>query len=259
MRPLFALLLGLLAFWSAASGAAAGDVVRLEPRPGVVLPIFALPRAGASHTVVLLSGGKGGFGRIEDGRPSSGNFLVRSHDLFASAGFNVIVVGRSKDSDDWDGHVRTSAEHVRDLAAVVEYARKTWPVPVWMIGTSMGTISTTAAAIGFGNDALAGIVLTSSVLGYKWPGAVPRQALDRIRIPVLVYHHAADACKACAPHEAPNVIAGLVNAPVKKLILAEGGSEPQGDPCEAFHRHGFIGMEGQAVEAIAAWIRAPRS
>ena len=39
--------------------------------------------------------------------------------------------------------------------------------------------------------------------------------------------------------------------------MLDGGGEPQGAACEALHWHGFIGMEKQAVDAIAAWIAAP--
>jgi hypothetical protein len=53
----------------------------------------------------------------------------------------------------------------------------------------------------------------------------------------------------------PDILAGLTNAPVKKLVMASGGADPRGNPCEAFHWHGFIGMEKEAVGEIAAWIR----
>jgi hypothetical protein len=48
---------------------------------------------------------------------------------------------------------------------------------VWLVGTSRGTISAVAGAIAFGNEDLAGIVLTSSVTSVKRTGAVPAQKL----------------------------------------------------------------------------------
>jgi hypothetical protein len=55
----------------------------------------------------------------------------------------------------------------------------------------------------------------------------------------------------------PRIFAGLQNAPVKKLIMVNGGSNPTGSACEALHWHGYIGMEVEAVDLIAAWVRQP--
>ena len=52
------------------------------------------------------------------------------------------------------------------------------------------------------------------------------------------------------------VLAFLVNATRKELILLDGGSGAGGNPCEAMHHHGFIGQEKEAVTRITSWIRA---
>lgn len=104
---------------------------------------------------------------------------------------------------------------------------------------------------------MAGVVLTSSVVSYKKPGAVPKQELDRIKVPVLVLHHAKDACPWCQPHEVPPILRGLKNAPIKKEIMVSGGENPTGNVCEALHWHGFIGAEREAVDLIANWIKNP--
>jgi hypothetical protein len=44
------------------------------------------------------------------------------------------------------------------------------------------------------------------------------------------------------------ILKGLSNAPVKKLMMVDGGSDPTGDECDAQHWHGFIGMEREAVD-----------
>ena len=98
----------------------------------------------------------------------------------------------------------------------------------------------------------------SSIVNFKIAGAVPKQALGDIKLPVLIYHHQDDACKRCQPHEVPNILAGLKNAPVKKLMMVSGGaSNPPGPVCEALHWHGFIGIEPQAVADITAWMTKP--
>ena len=38
--------------------------------------------------------------------------------------------------------------------------------------------------------------------------------------------------------------------------LLSGGDPPKSDPCEAMSQHGFLGIEGQAVDAIAKFIKA---
>lgn len=245
--------------WLGIGGLAWADdaLIRIPTRAGVTVPVYWMPRAQASATVVLLPGGAGGLGKLVDGKPDSLNFLVRSRDDFAAQGFNVAIVGKPSDKEDLDTGYRISAEHVGDLRTVVEALKQRATAPMWLIGTSRGTVSATAAAIAFGKDELAGIVLTSSITNLRFPGAVPSQKLDDIRIPVLVMHHARDACRACRPHEVQWILRGLSNAPVKKQLIVDGGGNPSGDPCEPLHWHGYIGMEKQAVELIANWIRQP--
>ncbi|MBC8007070.1 MAG: alpha/beta hydrolase [Prolixibacteraceae bacterium] len=234
-----------------------GKVVRVETR-GVFVPIYTIWKEGAVATVVLYSGGGGGYGKIgDDGWPSSKNFLIRSAKLFATHPFNVILVGRASDVSDLDGMARTGDSHDQDNQAIFRSIKAKSAAPVWLVGTSMGTISATSAAIRNGGPNVAGIVLTSSVTSYRTKGAVPTQELDKIKVPVLVVHHERDACKICLPHEAKNIVSGLKNAPIKKTIFVNGGSGESGDPCEALHHHGFIGMEKEVVDLTAAWIQNP--
>lgn len=239
------------------SPAAADDrVVALETRPGVRLSSYFMPREGARANLLLLTGGAGGIG-LKDGVPTSENFLVRSRDRFAAAGFNVFIMGRPADRADLDAAFRTSAPHIEDLRQAVAFLRSENGLPVWLVGTSRGTISGTAGAIALGKD-IAGLVLTSSVTDFSTPGAVPTQQLDAIRVPTLVVHHARDACRICQPLELPRIMDGLANAPVRKLLVFDGGGNARGNPCEPLHWHGFIGMEAEAVAAIAAWIADPQ-
>jgi hypothetical protein len=53
---------------------------------------------------------------------------------------------------------------------------------------------------------------------------------------------------------AARITEGLVNARAKKLELVQGGSGVSGPPCEPMHYHGFVGMEQQVVDTIAAFI-----
>jgi pimeloyl-ACP methyl ester carboxylesterase len=236
--------------------AAEDKIIKLETRPAVSVSFYYMKRDGAVATLVLLPGGGGGIG-LRDGVPTSRNFLVRTRDNFAAHGFNLAVVIRPSDKElDYDA--RVTPEHIKDLREVVGHVKKDTGLPVWLIGTSRGTVSAAAAAIAFGNEELAGIALTSSVTSRKRTGNLPGQRLEAIRIPVLVVHHEKDACSVTIPTHAPWIIDGLKNAPVKKLVMVSGGSNPMGDPCENQHWHGFIGMEKEAVEIVAGWIKNPK-
>ena len=250
---LFIVCLGLL---GAPVAAEAGTMVKLPTREGVVTTLFWEPAANAKATLLLFPGGGGGFGKVEEGRATSGNFLVRSAPLFVAKGFNVAIFGRPSDLRELDYTDRTSEAHMADVRKVLDFIKTRSDAPVWLVGTSRGTISATAAAIHLQGE-VAGLVLTSSVVSYNKPGAVPKQDLAAIKVPVLVLHHEKDACPLCRPYEVPAILRGLKNASVKKLVMVQGGENPTGDPCEAFHWHGFIGMEQEAVDIITDWIARP--
>jgi len=233
-------------------------LVTIDTRPDITVSFYYMKREGAKASIVLLTGGSGGIG-VKNGIPTSNNFLVRSRDYFTTNGFNVAVVGKPSDKDDLDGSFRSSAEHIEDIKKVIAYLKKDAGIPVWLVGTSMGTISAAAVAISVGKDELGGIVLTSSITSMKKVGAVPYQKLENIRIPVLITHHELDACKVCVPGDAPQIVRGLKNAPVKKEVYVNGGANPKGDPCQALHWHGFIGMEKEMVDIISDWIKHPSS
>lgn len=238
---------------------APGAVQRIATRDGVTVPVFLVRRPDAVATVVLFSGGGGGYGKIgDDGWPASGNFLIRTGKLWAKHPFNVAMVGRPSDGIDLgDGAIRAGDAHAADYQAVFRAIKQDTPLPLWAIGTSMGTISVAAAATRDEGKSLAGIVLSSSITANKIQGAVPAQRLDQIRVPTLVFHHQNDACGVCKPNDAKRIEAQLKNAPVRKTVLVSGGSGMTGNECGPFHYHGYVGMEEQAVDLIANWILKP--
>jgi hypothetical protein len=234
-----------------------GNIERVQTR-GVVVPIYTVWKEGAVATVVLYCGGGGGYGAIgEDGWPGSRNFLIRSAKVFAAHPFNVVLVGRATDVPNLNGPARIGDDHDQDNRAIFHAIKAKSAAPIWLVGTSMGTISVAAAAIRDNEHVIAGIVLSSAVTSYRIRGAVPTQELEKIRVPVLVVHHENDACKLCTPYEAKGIAGGLKNAPIKKTVLVHGGGEPSGDSCEPMHYHGYIGMEKEVVGLIAAWIKSP--
>ena len=259
-RALFLLL--LVAFTACA--AAADRLVFVDTRPGVRVGFWLMERPGATATLMLLPGGEGGIGAVKGGPPRSKNFLVRSRDLFAAEGFNLAVVGKPSDHDDMTLEFRASPEHVEDLRVIAAKLRAELGVPVWLVGTSRGSVSAAAAATRLDAALVAGIVLTSSITDARMGPAVTSLPLADIRVPVLVLHHQRDACRLSDPRDAHLIVEALANAPVKKLLLVDGGSWPYGPACEPMHYHGYNGMEAEAVKDIARFIsgasaRTPRS
>jgi len=250
---------GAIAFVAAlaSTGAlGAGHMVSIDTRPGVRVGCWMMERPDAVAAVVLLPGGAGSIG-MKGGVPTSTNFLVRSRGMFAAAGFDVAIVGKPSDRDDLDLAFRAGPEHVQDLKRVVERVRADTGKPVWLVGTSRGTVSAAAAAIALG-PAIDGVVLTSSITDPALPQSVQNLDLARIRVPVLVLHHKRDACRATPPEQAPRIVEGLANASAKRLVMVDGGSGAHGGWCQPMHWHGYIGMEQQAVDAIADFIRDRR-
>jgi pimeloyl-ACP methyl ester carboxylesterase len=246
----------LMAALALAAGAAFGadQLVKLDTRAGVRTDYWWMERPDASAVLLLIPGGAGGMG-MRHGAPASTNFLVRSRDRFAAAGFDVAILGKPSDHADMDLAFRASPAHVEDLRQVVERVHAESGKPVWLVGTSRGTVSAAAGAIGLG-DAIAGIVLTSSITDPLEPNAVENLALERVRVPVLVVHHELDSCPVTPPQEAHRIVDKLADAPAKKLLLVDGGGPAYGPRCAPMYFHGFIGMEQQVVDAIAAFVRA---
>jgi len=239
--------------------AAHADELLIIPTRTVTTSYWWMPRERAIANLILFSGGAGGIG-YREGKPQSGNFLIRSREYFATgnpqAAFNVALMGNASDMRQLDDHHRVSREHMQDIAAVIAQIRTQNALPIWLIGTSLGTISAAAAAIELGS-AVDGVVLTSSYVRFKSRYSVPQQDLSKIKIPILVMSHEQDSCRVTLPREMKYIMENLTEAPIKKLLLLTGGDNPRGDECGAFHWHGFIGMEARAANVVTDWIRQP--
>ena len=249
----------ILAFWLlSATSALAQQIVDIPTRPGVTQRLLVLTPGNAKATLIMLPGGHGGLQIFPNGgmKWGEGNFLVRTRQLFADQGFNVVVVDAPSDrqAPPFLGGLRQRQEHANDLKAVIAWARETHKLPVWLVGTSRGTQSAGYVVTELsGADGPDGMVLTSTILTDPKGRAVPMMPLEKIRIPVLVVHHEEDGCSHCAFTGTPSLIDKLSNAPRKQLLAFKGGRNI-GDPCESQAFHGFNGIENEVVQQIAAWI-----
>lgn len=261
-RPRFlaGLVLGLTtSLWVNTLGAAPrSEVVDIPSRPGVTVRTQVIAPEQPRAAVVLLAGGHGGLQLNTQGRPTwgAGNFLVRIRETLAARGLLVALVDAPSDRQQppflagW----RQTPEHAQDMASVMAWLRHQAPLPVWLVGTSRGTQSAAFVATelpsGIGPD---GLVLTATILRDDKGRAVPRMPLDRLRMPVLVLHHEADACGHCPASDLPALMNALSASSRKALQTMQGGHD-RGDPCEAAAHHGFNGLDDEAAQFIADWI-----
>ena len=234
-------------------------VVDIPTRPGVTQRFVYLAPESPKAAVILFAGGHGGLqiSRAGSFRWGEGNFLVRTRQLFEKNGLSVAVVDTPSDRETapFLGGFRQRPEHVADIKAVIAWLKQQANVPVWLVGTSMGTLSAAfiATQVGPGDGGPDGLVLTSSILSLDVGRPLPAMPLQNIAIPVLVVHHEKDGCNLCAYSQIPRLMEKLSSTPRKELVTYKGG-ENRGDPCEAFAYHGFNGLEKDVVAKIAEWI-----
>jgi pimeloyl-ACP methyl ester carboxylesterase len=226
-------------------GAWAQDRLDVPVRPGVTEPVYLTPAVKPVGTVVLFPGGSGVVGAVRN------NFLLRVAPRFNEAGFNVAVVDTPSDVPGGMGwQFRAGAEHGRDVAAIVTAVKARFPAPLWLIGTSRGSVSAGNGAVVAGPGAVAGVVLTSSV----WMRGMPQIAAERIKVPVMIVHNRDDGCSESPFDGVEPFRARLTAAPSLKFLPVSGGSS-RSEPCQAMSPHGYLGIEDQAVGPIVAWMR----
>jgi predicted alpha/beta-hydrolase family hydrolase len=255
-RRALALVAGALYVLSAGLADAANDVRTIPSRTGVTQSFILVRPAGPPvAAVVLFAGGNGALGLGAGRLMLGGNFLVRNRGRFAQHGLLVAVVDAPSDHAVLDGF-RTSAAHADDVKAVLAALRAEAAVPVWLVGTSMGTVSAANAAARLTTGGPDGLVLTSTVTrqGRERPESIGDVRLKDIRVPTLVVHHRHDACPGTPYADMVGLLRDLKETQRHELLTFDGGDAPQSGPCEARAAHGYIGLDAEVVDAIARWI-----
>jgi hypothetical protein len=139
----------LLAAAAGPAHAASANLVSIQTARGVQQAfILVSPSQKPVGSVILFAGGDGALGitGAESMKWGAGNFLVRTRNMFAARGLMVAVVDAPFDHKDGMNAVfRMSPGHARDIEAVAVHLKKQADVPVWLIGTSMGTFSAAGA------------------------------------------------------------------------------------------------------------------
>lgn len=254
-------LLGIIALLVSGLPVYGQEIVTLSARPGVTQTFFIASLPKDPQAIAILFPGSGGFIRIrrEDDKIKFGddNFLVRSRREFLNRGVIAAIVDAPSDQQRNSGmtdEFRKSEQHFTDISAVADNVGKRFSsLPLFLIGTSRGSVSAAALGARFGSR-IAGVVLTASI--FRPAGRQSREPgsglggfdFSTIKTALLFVHHVNDQCSITPYGDAARL------ADRYPLISVFGGRSPQSDPCEALSAHGFFGKEPETVEQIVNWM-----
>jgi len=268
--PLFALPLAFSAFAQQPPGQLKQEAVAIEVRPGVTITYLGLvDREAPKAAVILLAGGKGALKLAPSGSIGdlSLNFLIRSRGQFAREGLYVAALDAASDRQaGMDGAYRLSQQHAREIGQVIADLKNRIGVPVWLVGTSAGTLSTAGAGARLASqDQLPrphGIVLTSTMTQLDRAGYCGKSVYDAslsvFTGPVFIVSHQDDGCQ-CSPGSpviGATLLARFTGSSTKEHKVFTGGASPLSGPCDARAPHGFFGIENDVVKTIADWIKS---
>ena len=238
----------------------ANIAVDLKPREGITLRVAVIVPEAPRAVVILFSGGGGKLGIKRNGKiKRDGNFVIRTREMFARAGFVTMVPDVPSDRKKSPGlhGFRHVSDYTEDLRALMRHARTSYKLPVWVLGTSAGTISVAHAGARLsGPDRPDGLVFTASITkNSSHESHVLDFDLGKYTGPSLIVHHQQDGCRVTPASGAGDIKDKLEKASIAEVRLYEGG-DPQGGYCQAQHYHGFHGIERKVVGDIVKWMLA---
>jgi len=258
--------------------------VTAEGLPVTVDYFVNWPAGGAAPKAVVVLIGGGDLNMLIRGNPATGagdttgggnNFLVRTAQLFADAGYLTVALDRpvpgpivppgSTDATTATDLYRVSVDHAVDILAVLK-TLNTRNLPVFLAGTSRGALSVVAQ-----NRIAAGIAASSAVtidmadsgrrLYVGRPDA-PMLLPQFVHRPAHVLWHENDGCSGTPPAGSRALYDSLAAAGVDaafdtarggvRVTAAGNGVSP--DVCGALNFHGYMGIENTAVGFITTWL-----
>jgi hypothetical protein len=234
------------------------DVIRaLQVSGGWQQRVLYLRPKSSVGTIVMLPGGAGNVSIDANGDLAHDkNFVVRTRDQWLLRGY-ALVIPDAVNGQNMRG-VRSSPEYARTVQTLVDFAHTEMPGPVFLLGTSQGSIAAVNGAAHLSTQALAGVVLTESVSRQSNSGETVFDASpDRVTVPTLIVANRSSACRVAPPEDAPLIATMMTHAPEVNVLYVEGGVTRSSD-CGSESPHGYFGIEDQVVDKIANWLDAHR-
>jgi pimeloyl-ACP methyl ester carboxylesterase len=210
------------------------------------------PRA----TLVMLPGGSGDIGVRRDGDlRHEDNFVVRTRADWVARGYAVLIPD-TVDQANLRG-MRSSAAYGQLVDGLAAYARDRASAPVFLVGTSQGTIAAMNGAAHGRPGLIAGLVLTESV---SVPGRRSTETVfdadpQSVRVPVLVVANRDDACDVAPPEMAPRIASALTRSPSVRVLAVSGGLQHSDRACGSLSPHDYYGIEQEVVGGIVGWLQ----
>ena len=197
---------------------------------------------------------------VMTGSKLMGNFLVRARRFLVDDNVATLLVDcQSESGDHCASSYQASKQRQEDVEKLIGELKKRVPsiTEVWLVGTSMGTISSSFMAM-HNPAAYAGAIHTAAITDPLAKGSYRELAgfdYKKAPIPQFFVHHSGDPCT-LTPYAGAKAIAEKYALP---LVTVSGGSGFQGPACEAFTEHGFRGKEKEVMNALTAIVQAGKA
>jgi len=152
------------------------------------------------------------------------------------------------------GDYRSSQQHADDVRRLMARLKAQHGLTkFYILGHSIGTISSRWLAINLGKDEIAGTIHSAAMNSfvpqlYDLVGNLPREFPGKSAgAPILNVHNENDACRSTPYNYVRDYSSG-------NLVTVRGGI-PEGDPCGGGNLHSHQGREAVVVNAIIRWIK----
>jgi hypothetical protein len=232
-----------------------GAVRNLSLANGGRQSVFYARPESPRGTIVMLPGGAGEIGIDAEGDLLHGkNFVIRTRDMWLARGYAVIIPdavgGQSMRGK------RSSPTYAQVIEDLVNFGHAEAPGPVFLLGTSQGSVAAMNGAAHLSRDKLAGVVLTESVSRLSKSGETVFDASpDRVTVPALIVANRTSACHVAPAEDAPRLAAAITRSPEVEVLYVQGGTTRSWD-CGSESPHGYFGIENAVVDKIATWLDA---
>jgi hypothetical protein len=197
---------------------------------------------------------------VMTGSKQNGNFLIRARRFLVDESVASLVIDCQSESGDYcTSNYQASKQRQEDVDKLISEVKKRVPSikEIWLVGTSMGTISSSFMPI-HNQTGYAGAIHTASITDPYAKGSYRELGgfdYKKASIPQFFIHHVNDPC-ALTTYPSAKSIADKYNIP---LLTVTGGSGFQGGACEAFTEHGFRGKEKEVMNAVTAIIQTGKA
>jgi hypothetical protein len=199
-------------------------------------------------------------GGVMTGSRLKGNFLIRARRFLVDETVASLIVDcQSESGDVCSSSYQASKQRQEDVDRLIAEVKLRSPTiaEVWIVGNSMGTVSSSFMPL-HNQSGYAGAIHTASITDpYAKNSFKELSDFDykKSSLPQFFVHHANDPCR-LTTYSSAKAIAERYGVP---LLTVSGGSEFRGSLCGAFTEHSFKGKEKEVMTAISALIKSGKA